>query len=77
MTKISLVSFTCTRCGKHFLSYVEGTPRYNCCDDGVCFDDDNLGVIHNNSFLNTVKGKRECGKCRKSVDLTTYMKLSI
>lgn len=74
MTKIALLWFKCSRCAKDFLSYVEG--QWIWCDNhehnGDCFQSEELGAIHGNSFLNTIKGKRECKRCSKHVDLMTY-----
>jgi hypothetical protein len=72
MTKIELLNFKCKRCGKDFLSYVEGKNLYGCHEDGVCFDIDGVSIIHENHVLNPIFGMRECRKCRKGVDLMSF-----
>ena len=57
MTKIQGLAFTCSHCGATFLFYVEGRPLYGCHDNGMCFDSDEYGEIHDNSYLNTVEGE--------------------
>ena len=73
MTFIDSFWFTCKRCGKTFRGEVNGKPIYDDCEEGSCFRDYSLGEIHDNHYLNTIKGKRECKKCSEHVDLMTYM----
>ena len=74
MSKIELLWFDCKRCNKCFLSYVEGKALWNCHpdEDGICFDDENIGEIHLNHYLHAVKGARECRKCRKGLDIMSF-----
>lgn len=73
MTRIDLFFFRCKRCNRDFMSYVEGKRLRNCHhEDEYCFDDENLGEIHNNSCLNPIKGIRECMRCRKGIDLLGF-----
>lgn len=73
MTYRDLFWFKCKRCGVTFRSYVEGKPIWNCkCEEGFCFDDEDIGEIHDNSFLYPVPNKRECRKCRKGLDLLGF-----
>jgi hypothetical protein len=73
MTRIVLLWFDCKRCKKPFLSYCEG-KYLNCYhhEDALCFWDENLGEIHDNSYLNAIENIRECRKCRKGIDLMSF-----
>jgi hypothetical protein len=54
------------------MSYCEGKPIYDQHDNGYCFFDEDIGAIHDNSYIHAVKGQRECRKCRKGLDLVNY-----
>lgn len=71
MTRIQGLAFKCARCGSTFQFYVEGRP-INCHHEGICFDSDDYGVIHDNSYLNTVKSNEVCGRCIKHLDLMSF-----
>lgn len=72
MTKIQGLAFKCARCGSTFLFHVEGQHLYGCHDQGMCFNSDEYGEIHNNSYLNTVKGKELCSKCLNHADIMSF-----
>ena len=78
MTTKEILWFDCPICGKPFLSYVYGQYIRICYtlgihEEGVCFYDNTLGEIHNNSYLHAIKNKRKCRKCRVSHQLEEYI----
>lgn len=78
MTVKELLWFDCPVCKKCFLSYVNGQYLYACMNleihkDGICFYDNQLGELHNNSYLYAIKNKRKCRKCRVANQLEEFM----
>lgn len=74
MTTKSLFWFQCKRCNKMFRKYVFGR-WINCQDEEheYCFYYQDVGEIHNNSYLNPCK-RLECRSCLKGVNLEVYWK---
>ena len=72
MIKI-LGNFECSRCNKPFMSYLYGHYLFDDGhDNGICFVDNTLGEIHDNSYVYPIRGKRLCRKCRKGIDLLSF-----
>lgn len=75
MSKLIWLYFRCTRCNKDFYDLSEGQYIYDCprrCEDGMCFNDEDIGQVHANHVLNPLKGYRECEGCRHSMDLMSF-----
>ena len=76
MTVRELLWYECKICKKTFLSYSYGQYLrgcYNSHDGGICFYDNTLGEIHENSYLNAIEDKRKCIRCNKSNQLEEFI----
>lgn len=72
MTKIELLDFKCKRCGAFFLSYVEGKILFQCHEEGICINSDDIGEFHAINVLHPIKDVRECRRCRKGMDIMSF-----
>ena len=73
MIKI-LGNFNCSRCNKPFMSYLFGRYLFGCHEDTICFYDNTLGEIHDNSYVNPIVDKRKlCRQCRKGTDINEFL----
>ena len=72
MTTKALFWFQCKRCNKMFRKYVIG-KWINCIDEEhqYCFYDNNIGEIHDNSYLYPHIGLI-CRNCSKGENLLVY-----
>jgi len=77
MTIKELLTFQCMICNKSFMSYCYGHYiNLNDCytnHERICFYDNTYGEIHSNSYVNPIKNKGKCRKCRKSHQLEEYV----
>lgn len=73
MTIKTLLWADCLICKKPFMFYAYG-HFINCYNEEheVCFYDNNIGEIHNNSYLHCVKSLK-CRKCRIAHQLEEFL----
>lgn len=73
MTDAYLAWFDCKRCNKPFLSYVKATIYYDKESFELTVMSKEYGDISDNSYIKSLKHKRECRLCMKGADIQTFI----